>query len=167
MLSRIGRAVAWIEDAALALVLVALIGLASLQILLRNGFDTGFVWADELIRILVLWLGVLGAVAASRADRHIRIDILARLLPARARLVVAVFMDLAVAALLALLTWHAGRFVRDALEFGDTVLTGLPAWWFQAILPVGFGLMCLHQLGLAVLRVAELTGRRPLGETPS
>ena len=50
------------------------------QIVLRELFSTGFVWADELIKLMVLWLAMVGSIAASRDDRHIRIDALARLI---------------------------------------------------------------------------------------
>ena len=40
--------------------------LASTQIFLRNFFDTGIVWADSALRILVLWIGMIGAMFASR-----------------------------------------------------------------------------------------------------
>ncbi|MEM1263975.1 MAG: TRAP transporter small permease [Pseudomonadota bacterium] len=164
MIRRLSRLVQWIEDGALVLVLVGLIGLASLQILLRNGFDTGVAWGDEAIRLMVLWLAVLGAVAASRGDRHIRIDILGRLLPPRLKLVAALIVDVFTIAVLCVLTWHASRFVRDAIEFEDRLLDGLPAWWFQLILPVGFGLMALHQLAVALLRVV---GKAPTSEPGS
>ena len=70
-----------LEDGLLILALLAMIGMAVLQILLRVLFHTGIVWGDELVRVLVLWLGVLGAVSASRSDSHIRIDLAARYLP--------------------------------------------------------------------------------------
>ena len=59
--------------------------LAALQIVLRYGFDSGIAWADPLLRVLVLWLGLLGALAATRDRRHITIDVLSRMLPARAK----------------------------------------------------------------------------------
>ena len=43
------------EDALLVLLLSVMIGLASTQILLRNLLDSGFVWIDPLLRVLVLW----------------------------------------------------------------------------------------------------------------
>ncbi|MEM8983619.1 MAG: TRAP transporter small permease [Pseudomonadota bacterium] len=161
MLRRLSRLVQWIEDGALVLVLVGLIGLASLQILLRNGFDTGVAWGDEAIRLMVLWLAMLGAIAASRGDRHIRIDILGRMLPRRLQQAAMLVVDLFTIAVLVVLTWQSVRFVRDAIAFEDTLLDGLPAWWFQLILPVGFGLMAVHQFSIAVLR---LFGKRATSE---
>ena len=64
------------EDALLVLLLSAMIVLAATQIMLRNFFDSGFVWIDPLLRVLVLWLGLIGATVATRNNRHIRIDLL-------------------------------------------------------------------------------------------
>ena len=124
------------EDAVLALLLIAMIVLATLQIALRNGFDSGLIWADELLRLMVLWVALTGAIAASRADKQISINVLSRFLPARIRLAVRVVVDLFTAFICGLLAWHAGRFVYAAWEYEDTLLGGLPAWWFEVILPV-------------------------------
>jgi TRAP-type C4-dicarboxylate transport system permease small subunit len=58
-----------------------MISLAFAQIVLRNGFDGGIVWADSLLRIMVLWIALIGAVVASRDQRHINIDLISRFLP--------------------------------------------------------------------------------------
>ena len=54
-----------VEDALLVILLSLMILLAATQILLRNFFDLGFVWADPLLRALVLWLGLIGATVAT------------------------------------------------------------------------------------------------------
>jgi TRAP-type C4-dicarboxylate transport system permease small subunit len=69
-----------LEDAVLVSILSGMILLAAGQILLRNVFDVGFIWTDELLRMLVLWIALAGAVAASRADKQINIAVLDRLL---------------------------------------------------------------------------------------
>ena len=51
------------------------------QIVLRNVFSVGLVWADGFVRLLVLWIAVVGAIAASRDHKHIAIDALARVAP--------------------------------------------------------------------------------------
>ena len=50
-LERVGRAA---EDTALVVLLGSMIVLAVLQIVLRQFFDGAIVWADELIKIIVL-----------------------------------------------------------------------------------------------------------------
>lgn len=153
-LARYGK---WIEDALLVAAFVVLVLLAGLQILLRNVFDTGFGWIDPLLRILVLWVGMLGAVAASRDDRHINIDILSRFIPRRllpwSKRVVALASTL----VCGLLAWHTFRFVRDEYAYSDVEVAGMPVWFWQSILPLGFALMT-WRFAIAILRPPRLGG---------
>lgn len=150
-----------LEDGLLALMLATMVLLAAAQILLRNLFDSGFIWADGLLRILVLWLALLGALAASREDRHIRIDLLSRFLPPRRRDAVRIVVDAFTAAVCALVAWHAVRFVQLEYVFGSTVLDGFPAWIAQIILPMGFGLMAYRYLVHMLTRIRRLLGGSP------
>jgi len=137
-LERVGIAV---EDGLLVLILTSMILLAAGQIVMRNFFDFGFIWNDELLRLLVLWLAVAGALAASRSDKHINIDILNRFLPERATVAVGIVTHLFTAAICALVAWHSLEFVRTSYAFQDRLLGDVPAWVLQAVLPVGFGLI--------------------------
>ncbi|MGH8560727.1 MAG: TRAP transporter small permease, partial [Nevskiales bacterium] len=74
-----------LEDLLLALLLGAMVIVAAAQILLRNLFEWNFSWGDPLTRLLVLWVGLLGALAATRQNRHIAIDLVTHLLPPRVR----------------------------------------------------------------------------------
>ncbi len=85
LLARLLKVLHALEDGLLVGLLLALVFVAVMQIVLRNGFDGGFLWADAFLRVLVLWIGLAGAMAASREHRHISIDILGRFLPQRAR----------------------------------------------------------------------------------
>jgi len=140
---RLGR---WVENSLLALVLFAMIGLAVSQVLLRTVFASGLAWADEALRLLVLWAAMLGAIAASRDNVHLRIDLLSRFLPTHWRRATAVVVDLFAAAVSAILAWYSWRFVAETREFGDTVLGAWPAWGFQAILPGAFTLIAYRYL---------------------
>ncbi len=77
-----------LEDLLIAALLTATMGLALFQIVLRNVMGTGIVWGDVLVRILVLWIGMAGAMAATRERKHISIDVLTRFLPSGLRRVV-------------------------------------------------------------------------------
>ena len=111
------------------------------QIVLRNFFDIGFIWVDESLRLLVLWLAVAGAVAASRSDRHINIAVLDRFLSGRWKAAKDLLVHGFTAGIAAVVAWHGALFVLTSREFGDLLLGGVPAWWLQAVLPVGFGLI--------------------------
>ena len=156
--SRVAGLLARVEDAVLVLLLSAMVLLAGAQILLRNLFDVGLVWADPLLRVLVLWVGLVGAIAAARADRHIAVDILSRLLPARARRATRALTDAATAVVCGLLAWHAARFVALEYEGGALAFARVPAWVCELILPVGFAVIGLRYLALLAGRLRE---RRP------
>lgn len=147
-LDRLGRLV---ENSMLVLLLTSMILLASSQIILRNFFDSGFVWADELLRILLLWTAMFGAVAASRENRQIAIDVLSRFLPGRWNNLAMTLVQLFTAAVSALIAWHSYRFVNDSRMFEDLLLGDWPAWVFQSVIPLGFGLIAYRYLvfGLA------------------
>ena len=155
---RLEKAGTYAEDAVLLVILVAMILLAGAQIFLRNFFDTSIFWGDEMLRLMVLWLTIAGGLAASRMDKHISIAVLDRFLPAQARQVVKIIIDLFTAAICGLFAWHSARFVMGSYEFGDTLMTNIPAWTLQIILPIGFGLMAYRHLILAIKRPFTLPG---------
>jgi TRAP-type C4-dicarboxylate transport system permease small subunit len=130
------------EDAVLVIILSSMILLAAAQIVMRNFFNFGFIWSDELLRMLVLWIALAGAVAASRNDKHINIAVLDRFLSPAIKAVVKLFIHAFTAAVCGIVTWHSIKFVQTSHEFGDLLLGAIPAWLPQMILPVGFGLIC-------------------------
>lgn len=149
-----------LETWLIVLILGGLILLGAGQIVLRNVFSMGLSWGDGLSRLAVLWLGLLGAMAASRDGRHITLGALTRWLPERPRRFAGVAADLAAGAVSAALAWHAWAFVQDSREFGDVLLNDVPAWWLQAIMPVAFGMMavlfCVHAVRRALGRAAHV-----------
>jgi TRAP-type C4-dicarboxylate transport system permease small subunit len=153
---RLGRGV---ENSLLCALLAAMLFLGGAQILLRNLGGGGFPWADEALRVMVLWLAMLGGLAASRDDRHIAIDALARILPPRWQAAASALVSGLTAAVCALIGWHALIFVGESREFGDKLVGGLPAWWFQSILPVAFLLIAWRYAVWALKRArAVVTG---------
>jgi TRAP-type C4-dicarboxylate transport system permease small subunit len=161
--ARIDRAGRSLETWLIVVILGGLILLGAAQIVLRNFFSIGFPWGDGLARLAVLWLGLLGALAASRDGRHITMGALARWLPPRLRAVAAACADVFGAAVSATIAWYAWVFVSDSREFGDTLLGDIPAWWLQAIMPVAFALMAWQFLVQAANR---LRGGAPVAQVP-
>lgn len=135
-----------LEDTLLVTLLVALIVLATTQIVMRNVFEIGFSWSDELLRLLVLWLAMAAAIAAARDDRHIAIDVLSRFLDGKKLAAVRVLICLFTATVCGVLAWHAVRFVNETRLYEDVLLGGFPAWILQAIMPVAFVVMTYRYL---------------------
>ena len=145
-----------VEDGLLALILTAMILLASAQIVLRNLFDSGLLWSDPLLRVMVLWLGLLGALAATRDDKHIVIDLLLRLTAPRWHAPVRAVTATFTAAVTAIIAYHATRFVHEDYLAGTKVFWEVPAWTTELILPLAFGLMTLR-FALQALRNVRAT----------
>ncbi|PLY03852.1 MAG: TRAP transporter small permease [Desulfuromonas sp.] len=156
LLERLDQYGRTLENSLLCLFLGLMIVLGAMQIVQRNFFDSSFFWSDELLRLLVLWLGLLGAVAASRDDRHISIDILSRFLPEKKNLFLRLLLDLFTVFVCAVLAWHGVGFVRMEQEFGSTVLSGQPAWIFELIIPLAFGLIAYRYAVFFLHRLQQL-----------
>ena len=111
------------------------------QIVMREAFGTGFIWADELLKLMVLWLAMVGSVAASRDNRHIRIDALSHILPKPAIKLTRILVDLFAVAVCTVVAWYTYQYLLLEIEFEDRVLIDTPAWIAHLIVPVGFGLI--------------------------
>lgn len=150
-LQRLLRGVHRLEDALLVGLLLAMVLVAVAQIVLRNGFDGGFLWAEGFLRVLVLWIGLAGAMAASREHRHISIDIIGRFLPPGPAKVAAVFNALFTAAVAGALAWYTLDFVLIEYESPSTAFANVPTWVCESIMPFAFAVIALRYLLLAVI----------------
>lgn len=150
MTARLIRLVAAVEDSFLVAILTIMIALAGAQIVLRNVFDTGLLWADPALRVMVLWVGMVGAMVATRFDKQISVDAVSRFLPPRWRSRLRMVTDLFTALVSAMVAWHALRLVMDDRAGGSTVFASVPVWICEAILPLAFGLIALRYLLYAI-----------------
>jgi len=133
-----------IEDGLLAGLLGMLIVLASTQILLRNVFDTGIAWIGPLLRYGVLWLGLLGALCATRTREHISIDALERFLAPRGRALCGALSSGFTSGVCTLIAYHGGRLVWMDREAGSLAFAAVPAWCTELIIPLCFGGMAVR-----------------------
>ena len=141
-----------IEDGILVAILCLMIGLAALQILLRNFFGGGMVWGDMLVRVLVLWIGLVGAMVAARQNKHISIDLVTRYLPKRFNLPVKAFVELFVAVVCTLAAFYSYVFVRAEFYDGGLAFGQVPVWMCEAIMPVAFAVMALRYLMMSLIK---------------
>ncbi len=150
------RALRRLEDAVLVAFVGVLVLLASVQIVLRNFFDSGIAWGDPLLRVLVLWVGLLGAMAASRDDRHISVDVLSGALSPMRLLLARACTNLFAAAVAAVVAYHSVRFVALDYEAQVSAFARFPAWPFELILPLAFFVIALRALISSALYIRAL-----------
>jgi len=163
-LERLGTA---LESAALVILLGALMCLAVAQIVAREVFDTGMIWADELIKFFVLWIALIAAIAASRSDRHLRIDALSQFVAERYARYPRIIVDAFAAFMCGLLAWHSWRYLQLTIDFGDTVLGDLPAWTAYLLLPFSLALMSYRFLLLSISELLRAIRGEDSGQAAS
>ncbi len=135
-----------LENVLLYSLVALLLGLSLYQIVARNVFDGGLYWADPLLRVLVLWLAMMGAMLASREGGHIKIDVLGHYLPAGAQRTVTRVSSALSAAVCLIAAWYGYLFVADERQYGDIAFANVPVWWCESIIPLGLGIIGLRFL---------------------
>ena len=102
-----------VERFLLTILVTGMVILAALQILLRNIWHTGLNWVEPLLGMALLWLTMLGALAAAGLGRHLAIDLVAALLPRRWSGWLARATSLFAAVVCVFLAWAGWRYVAD------------------------------------------------------
>lgn len=135
--------------------LFTMVVLASSQVIMRNFLDSGFSWGDPLLRLLVLWLALMGAMVATRLERHITVDALQRILSPDLQRAARLLTKVATAMVCALLAWHSARLIALDYEYQDMLTEHVPAWIGDLILPVAFSVMTLRLVYQAIMVLRE------------
>lgn len=144
--NKVLQIIARIEDGLLVFMLAAMIILAGMQIIMRNIFQAGFTETDSLLRILVLWVGMMGAIVASREKRHISIDILSRYLSDKQKQYTDVVINLFVVIVCGLLATHSMRMLLLDYAENTIAFSNVPTWLMESILPLAFSIITLRYL---------------------
>ena len=165
LLRSIDRGLIRVEGWLLVLFLGVMVVLSFAQVVLRNVFSTGFIWADPLVRHMVLWVGFLGAAIATHEERHISVDALTKFLSPRWKAAATVAGQLFLAVVCVALVSASWTFLMEEKEAGGEIITGLPTYLALMIIPAGYLLIAIH----AMIRVAamwpSLLGRELRTET--
>ena len=124
------------------------------NVILRYFFAKGLVWAEELVRYLIIWMVFVGGSVAARQSNHINVDVLVNLLPDKPRLLVLrVLRVLAALFCVALCVWGARLTLLIKASGQITPGMQMPMYWAYLAIPVGSGLMALRFLQAAFERL--------------
>lgn len=138
ILKYVEKIIVRLNIAVMVLSLSTMIILGLIQIILRNFFDSGFTWADIIVRNLVLWVGFSGAVVATSGGRHIAIGALLRLVPPRGQRVARILVSLVSSVVCFFLSSASVKFVVSEREMGEMLFGGLPIWISELVIPATF-----------------------------
>ena len=130
-----------IETVLLVAFLAVMIVLSFSQVILRNVFNTGVLWADPLVRHLLIWAGFLGAAIATHEERHISIDAFTKFFSPRWKAVAQIFTSLFAVIVCYYLADAAFAFLQEEKASGSDFILGLKTWQAILIVPLGYALI--------------------------
>lgn len=147
-----GWVVAWLTVA------LAFTGLA--VVVLRYGFDQGFVWMQELLVWFHAAVFMLGAAYALRHDAHVRVDVFRQRMSLRHR----AWVDLLGTLLLlwptcAVIAWFSIPYVAGSWDIGERSREagGLPSLWLlKGLIPALAVLLAVQGLAMVLRATAAL-----------
>lgn len=152
VLARCDRWLGLAEQAALGALLVTIVLIAAATAL------TSLPWADELIRYGVFAMAMLGGAFATHHQRLMSVDVLSRMLSARARALLRLMLAAFTLAMTAVLFDGGVQIVglqREAPQSGH-IPTLVPA----LLIPVGMALIAIHLVLQAAIELSYLRAGR-------
>ena len=148
--TRLNSTIEKLEDFLLPALFVLTLLLAVLQIVMRNVFSSGIVWADQLLKIMVLWLGMLGALYATRKRRHIKIDILNHYLKPGLKKLSNQLVYFISGIICLLCAYFSMTFLLLEYEDGTKAFMQIPAWLVESIIPIALFIMALRFIHFSI-----------------
>lgn len=149
-LAKINARIERLEDIVLPSLFILTLLLAVLQIILRNIFGVGIVWADPLLRILVLWLGMFGAMYATRMGRHISIDVIRHYLKPHFKRKIQRLINFCSSIICLICFYFSIPYLIIEYKDGSPAFSKVPLWLTESIIPLALLVMALRFLYFAL-----------------
>lgn len=133
------------ENMLITLCLAAMVIIPLLEMVLRS--TTIVLRGSSAIQShLTLFVCMLGGAIAAREGRLLSLSTVTAFLKPRAKSVAQLLSNAVAAAFTSVLFIASVRFVLQEKEAGNILAYGIPIWWAEAILPLGFGAIALRLL---------------------
>ena len=143
--ARLARRIQNVLDALIGAILAIITVSLIYQIFGRYVLGRAPGWTEEVARMLIVWLTMLGTAACLRGGSHIAVTVMINAIPAGARILVLWLRDFAILATVAVLAWAGLRYaLLNATQ--DSAALEIPMAWAYASLFVGPALVALQLL---------------------
>jgi len=115
------------------------------QVISRYALGDPSAWTEEVARMLLIWVGLLGGVYAYREKAHLGLDLLFQKVGPTGRRRLNMITDLCCGSFaLAVLVVGGGALVQLTWELRQTTAAlGIPMAWFYTVLPIS-GLLIVY-----------------------
>ena len=149
-----------------SLLLLAMMLIICGDVLTRNvklpGMPTGLAWSNEISELMLYLITLLAAPWLLREGRHIRVDIVLRVLPRGVAYACEWIADVLGLGCCLWMVWYGSAAASKSFQAGALSIKTLvmPEWWFLAPLPLCFALLAI-EFGFRMRRLAAAeTGPR-------
>ena len=143
------RIINGIEETIICLLLATMTLLVFVEVVMRFGFGTGVMWAQEATLHLSAWLVLFGTSYGIKVGSHIGVDALVKIMPSKVRRIVsgiAVIACLFYCGLFIKGAWvYLAKIQKIAIELDDMPI---PKWIAHSILLIGMVLIGIRLLML-------------------
>lgn len=128
------------------------------DIALRELAHQSFAMGPKLAIDLMIWGGFLGAALTSGKGTHLKAEAAMKLWPMKLRPWIEALSEIVTGVFCAGLAWVSFRYVAQSRAMGEVgVVTRIPLWISQAVLPWTFASMAIRHL-----TYGWLSGLRPI-----
>ncbi|MFN2545855.1 MAG: TRAP transporter small permease, partial [Myxococcales bacterium] len=144
-----------VERWALVAIVLAMVLLPTLEAAVRRLTGAGVPGAAVYTEHLTLWVGFIGALLATATGHHLALSTV-DLLPERLRPWARAYGSAITTLVCAVLAYASLDMVLADKGRVDTLAGGVPEWWFEIIMPVGFAVMSWRGAKMAPFRKARI-----------
>ena len=143
------RIINGLEEAMISILLATMTLLVFLEVVLRFGFSTGFMWAQELTLHLSFWMVMLGVSYGVKVGSHIGVDVLVKIMPDKARRVVSSFAVIACLTYCGLFSYGVWGYLAKMYKYGiELEDMPIPKWVAHSMLLIGMIMIAIRLLQL-------------------
>ncbi|MFC2115140.1 TRAP transporter small permease [Bacteroidota bacterium] len=136
----------------IAFCLFSIVILVMILVILRYGFNSTIVGANELIVILFIYTSAIGAAVVIGKKEHIAIPYFIDKLPASLRRIVDILNYILIAVLNGTIIWYGIRWIDITGSYLTAVLR-IQQVYAQIIVPIGCGIAVLYCMYLIILTI--------------
>lgn len=156
---KIGLVLEWITGAVCVLCFAVMTAVALLGVFFRYVMQSPFMWTEEVARYLLVWMGFSAISLALRLDKHIKIEVLEKLVPAMVAKAAGYLVDGLVALFMVVLLHQGWKLAAGNMMTASTFHMDMV--WILAALPAA-AILTLLQLSLkvAVKVIGDVTGAK-------
>lgn len=144
-----------VESIVLVGLIFSIIALTVVQIMIRNVYGTGILWAESYIRISVLWVALFGAMQTSKNNQHIAIDLITHYVSNHLKIKIQALTSMATAIICLIIAYYSYRFTKMEWEDGGIAFASIPNWVCETILPFSFFIMACRFFLFGILSVSS------------